>query len=49
MDVLIAFSAGALVGVLYALLKVAAPAPPVIALFGLFGMWASQSLLGGLL
>ncbi|WP_205245000.1 DUF1427 family protein [Diaminobutyricibacter tongyongensis] len=49
MDVLIAFSAGALVGVLYALLKVAAPAPPVIALFGLLGMWASQSLLGGLL
>ena len=48
MDFLIAFVAGALVGVLYAFLKVGAPAPPVIALFGLLGMWGSQTLLSGL-
>ncbi len=49
MNFVIAFSAGALIGVLYALLKVKSPAPPVIALFGLLGMWGSQALLGGLL
>ncbi|MFF1635563.1 DUF1427 family protein [Leifsonia sp. NPDC058248] len=49
MNFVIAFSAGALIGVLYALLKVASPAPPVIALFGLLGLWASPALLGGLL
>jgi XapX domain-containing protein len=33
---------GAAVGVVYALLKVRSPAPPVIALLGLLGMLAGQ-------
>lgn len=39
---------GVLVGVLYAALRVKAPAPPLIALFGLLGMVAGQSVLGTL-
>ncbi|MFF5532894.1 DUF1427 family protein [Streptomyces cinerochromogenes] len=41
-----ALSAGVLVGVLYALLRVRSPAPPPIALFGLLGMVLGQTLLG---
>lgn len=35
---LISFILGAIVGVLYAVLKVRSPAPPLIALAGLLGM-----------
>ncbi|GGL66468.1 hypothetical protein GCM10010129_07400 [Streptomyces fumigatiscleroticus] len=49
MPYLQALSAGVLVGLLYALLKVRSPAPPPIALFGLLGMLAGQTLLGALL
>jgi XapX domain-containing protein len=41
---LVSFAVGLLVGVLYALLKVRSPAPPVIALVGLFGMLAGEHL-----
>jgi XapX domain-containing protein len=43
----VSFFAGALIGVLYVVLRVKSPAPPVVALFGLFGMWVSQALLEG--
>ncbi|MGC9496494.1 DUF1427 family protein [Streptomyces sp. WG7] len=43
-----ALLAGALVGALYAALKVRSPAPPPVALFGLLGMLAGQALLGAL-
>ncbi|MFF9853121.1 DUF1427 family protein [Streptomyces litmocidini] len=42
------FSTGVLVGVLYGALRVKAPAPPLVALFGLLGMVAGQSALGAL-
>lgn len=35
---LVALAAGALVGLIYALLQVRSPAPPVVALVGLLGM-----------
>ncbi|MET9515742.1 DUF1427 family protein [Streptomyces sp. NPDC002994] len=40
-----ALLAGVLVGVLYALIRVKAPAPPVIALLGLLGMFLGQAAL----
>ncbi|MFF7445670.1 MULTISPECIES: DUF1427 family protein [unclassified Streptomyces] len=40
-----ALLAGALVGVLYAALRVKAPAPPPVALAGLLGILLGQSLL----
>ncbi|GAA2899734.1 hypothetical protein GCM10010517_65280 [Streptosporangium fragile] len=40
-----ALLAGALVGVLYAALRVKSPAPPPVALFGLLGMLAGQAAL----
>ncbi|MET9431620.1 MULTISPECIES: DUF1427 family protein [unclassified Streptomyces] len=40
-----ALLAGALVGVLYAALRVASPAPPPVALFGLLGMFLGQAAL----
>ncbi|MGW0816696.1 DUF1427 family protein [Streptomyces viridiviolaceus] len=43
-----ALLAGALVGALYAALKVRSPAPPPVALFGLLGMLAGQALLEAL-
>ncbi|MEU9592120.1 DUF1427 family protein [Streptomyces sp. NPDC048219] len=43
-----ALLAGALVGALYAALRVRSPAPPPVALFGLLGMLAGQALLGAL-
>ena len=43
---LISLGAGALVGLIYALLKVRSPAPPAVALVGLLGM-AIGSALGG--
>lgn len=39
---LLALGAGLLVGVIYALLNVRSPAPPVVALVGLLGMLAGE-------
>jgi XapX domain-containing protein len=40
---LISFAVGLLVGVVYALLRVKSPAPPLVALVGLLGMvWGEQ-------
>ncbi len=41
---LFSLGAGLLVGVVYALLKVRSPAPPVIALIGLFGILIGEQL-----
>ncbi|HZF91632.1 DUF1427 family protein [Streptomyces sp.] len=41
--------AGALVGVVYGALRVASPAPPPVALFGLLGMVVGQSVLEAVL
>ncbi|MDN2487992.1 DUF1427 family protein [Kosakonia sacchari] len=46
---LISFAAGALIGVMYALLKVRSPAPPAIALVGLLGMLMGEQLVSTLL
>ena len=42
---LLSLSAGFGVGLLYALLKVKSPAPPIVALVGLLGMVAGEALL----
>ena len=39
---IISFMAGALVGVLYSLLHVRSPAPPLVALAGLLGMGVAE-------
>jgi XapX domain-containing protein len=41
---LISLAVGALVGVIYGLLRVKSPAPPTVALVGLFGMLAGEQL-----
>ena len=41
---LVSLGAGILVGVVYALLKVRSPAPPVIALVGLLGILVGEQL-----
>jgi XapX domain-containing protein len=41
---LLSLAAGLLVGVVYALLKVRSPAPPVIALVGLLGILAGEQI-----
>jgi XapX domain-containing protein len=41
---LLSAAAGLLVGVIYALLNVRSPAPPVIALVGLLGILAGEQL-----
>lgn len=41
---LLSLGAGILVGVIYALLQVRSPAPPVIALLGLLGMLAGEQV-----
>lgn len=41
---LVAFAAGALVGVIYALLGVRSPAPPIVALVGLLGILVGEQL-----
>lgn len=46
---LISLSAGILIGLLYGLLKVRSPAPPALALVGLLGMLAGESLMGQVL
>lgn len=40
---LFSFSLGCAVGMLYALLRIKSPAPPIVALFGLLGMMLSES------
>lgn len=42
---LLSLGAGLLVGIVYSLLQVRSPAPPVIALVGLFGMLLGEQLL----
>jgi XapX domain-containing protein len=37
-DLLLSFAVGAFVGLLYGVIKVKSPAPPIIALLGLLGM-----------
>ncbi|WBU47256.1 DUF1427 family protein [Kosakonia pseudosacchari] len=46
---LISIAAGALIGVMYALLKVRSPAPPAIALVGLLGMLMGEQLVSALI
>lgn len=41
---LISLSAGILVGIIYALLQVRSPAPPVVALIGLLGMLIGEQV-----
>jgi XapX domain-containing protein len=41
---LISLAAGLLVGVIYSLLNVRSPAPPVVALIGLLGMLAGEQV-----
>jgi XapX domain-containing protein len=40
----ISLGAGILVGIIYALLQVRSPAPPIIALIGLFGMLIGEQI-----
>ncbi|GFZ99968.1 DUF1427 family protein [Dyella caseinilytica] len=42
---LISLAVGVLVGVIYGLLRVKSPAPPTVALIGLFGMLAGEQLI----
>jgi len=46
---LISLGAGALIGLLYSLLRVRSPAPPAVALVGLLGMVIGSTLGGKLL
>jgi XapX domain-containing protein len=45
-DLLISFAVGALVGLLYGVIKVKSPAPPIIALLGLLGMVVGEQVGG---
>jgi len=42
---LLALGAGLLVGIIYSLLKVRSPAPPLVALVGLLGMLAGEQII----
>lgn len=44
---LISLAVGLLVGVIYSLLDVRSPAPPVIAILGLLGMLAGEQIIPG--
>jgi len=46
---LISFSVGAFVGLLYGVIRVKSPAPPIIALLGLLGMVIGEQLGGWIL
>lgn len=46
---LLSLAAGALIGLIYALLRVQSPAPPAVALIGLLGMVIGSTLGGKLL
>jgi XapX domain-containing protein len=41
---LVSLAVGVLVGVIYGLLKVKSPAPPTVALIGLFGMLGGEQV-----
>jgi XapX domain-containing protein len=41
---LVSLAVGTIVGVIYGLLRVKSPAPPTVALIGLFGMLAGEQL-----
>ncbi len=41
----VSLAAGVIVGVIYGLLRVKSPAPPTVALIGLFGMLAGEQLI----
>src|SRR5258707_14094242 len=43
-DLLISFAVGAFVGLLYGVIKVKSPAPPIIALLGLLGMVIGEQM-----
>jgi XapX domain-containing protein len=43
-DLLISFAVGAFVGLLYGVIKVKSPAPPIIALLGLLGMVIGEQI-----
>ncbi len=45
-DLLVSFAVGAFVGLLYGVIKVKSPAPPIIALLGLFGMVLGEQVGG---
>lgn len=47
MSYVIALLAGILAGLAYAAMRVRSPAPPLLALLGLLGMYLSPHLLGG--
>lgn len=42
---LVSLAVGLIVGVIYGLLRVKSPAPPTVALIGLFGMLAGEQLI----
>ncbi|GAB2582559.1 DUF1427 family protein [Dyella jejuensis] len=42
---LVSLVVGVIVGVIYGLLRVKSPAPPTVALMGLFGMLAGEQLI----
>jgi XapX domain-containing protein len=42
---LVSLAVGVIVGVIYGLLRVRSPAPPTVALIGLFGMLAGEQLI----
>jgi XapX domain-containing protein len=48
-SVLISFGVGLLVGVVYGMIRVKSPAPPIVALFGLLGMVLGEQVGGWLL
>jgi XapX domain-containing protein len=45
-DMFISFAVGAVVGLLYGVIKVKSPAPPIIALLGLLGMVIGEQVGG---
>lgn len=45
-DLIISFAVGAIVGLLYGVIKVKSPAPPIIALLGLLGMVLGEQVGG---
>ena len=48
-ELLVSFAVGLLVGVVYGVIRVKSPAPPIVALLGLFGMVLGQQAGGWLL
>jgi XapX domain-containing protein len=46
LSVALALAVGILAGAVYVALRVRSPAPPIVALFGLLGIWAAGTVLG---